>query len=262
MRSLSRFQSALGQALEGDIEPMAPWLEHAPANTPGLAVYRNTVTRGSLDVLASTFSTVVRMVGEDWFGAAAAAYLSDHRPSTPSLLHYGADFAGWLSDFAPAQDTPYLSSIAHLDRLWWDAYFAAEAKALDPAVLSQLDAEGLETTALVLHPSVRLAAFDHNLASLWLTHREEEGPAEFEITATPEHVLISRRDLEVSPRLISPAEHAFLTACQNGDSIMAAAGSALAIDPAAALPEIIGAHVAAGVLSSLTPTPAGSDHGH
>jgi hypothetical protein len=262
MRSLSQFQSALGQALQGDIEPMAPWLEGAPANTPGLAVYRNTVTRGSLDVLASTFSTVVRMVGEDWFRAAAATYLSDHRPSTPSLLHYGADFADWLSSFAPAQDTPYLSAIAHLDRLWWDAYFAAEAGTLDPAVFSQLDAGALETTALVLHPSVRLAAFDYDLASLWLAHRDEAGPAEFEITATPEHVLISRRGLEVSPRLISPAEHAFLLACQRGGSVMTAAGQALAIDPTASLPEIIGAHLAAGRLSGLAPTRPGSEHDH
>ena len=262
MRSLSQFQTALGEALQGDTASMAPWLDEAPANTPGLAVYRNTVTRGSLDVLATTYGTVVRMVGEDWFRAAAAAYLSDHRPSTPSLLHYGADFADWLSTFPPAQDTPYLSSIAHLDRLWWDAYFAAEAETLDPAVLSQLDAVTLETTALVLHPSVRLAAFDHNLASLWLAHRDEAGPAEFEITATPEYILIARQALEVAPRLISPAEHAFLTACQNENSIMAAAGSALAIDPAASLPEIIGAHLASGVLSGLTPTPARSDHGH
>lgn len=260
MRSLSQFQRALGQALQGDIEPMAPWLNDAPVNTPGLAVYRNTVTRGSLDVLAATFGTVVRMVGEDWFAAAAAAYLSDHRPSTPSLLHYGADFADWLSTFPPAQDTPYLSAIAQLDRFWWDAYFAAEAETLDPAALSQLDAVALERTALVTHPSVRLAAFEHNLGSLWLAHRDDAEPVDFEITATPEQVLIFRHGLEVAPRLLSPAEHGFLVASQHGHSIMTAAGHALAIDPTVSLPEIIAAHLAAGVLSGLAPTDSGSEH--
>jgi hypothetical protein len=259
MRSLSQFQSALGEALQGDTAAMAPWLDEAPANTPGLAVYRNTVTRGSLDVLTATFDTVVRMVGEDWFHAAAAAYVCDHRPSTPSLLQYGADFADWMSTFPPAQDTPYLSAIAHLDRLWWDAYFAAEAETLDPDVLTQLDAVALETTAMVLHPSVRLATFDHNLASLWLAHRDDARPAEFEITATPEYILIARHALEVAPRLISHAQHSLLVACQRGDSVMTAAGQVLAIDPTASLPEIIGALLAAGVFSSLAPSRAGSD---
>lgn len=260
MRSLSQFQSALGHALQGNIAAMAPWLDDAPDDTPGLVVYRNTVTRGSLDALTATFGTVVRMVGEDWFRAAAAAYLSDHRPLTPSLLHYGIDFPGWLLSFPPAQDAPYLSTIAHLDRLWWDAYFAAEAEMLDPADLSKLDAVALETTTLVLHPSVRLAGFDHNLASLWLAHRDNGGEVAFEITATPEFILIARHALEVETHLISPAEHAFLAACQRGDSIMAAASQAVAIDLTASLPEIIGGHLARGVLAGIAPSAAGSDH--
>jgi hypothetical protein len=239
---------------------MAPWLDGAPDETPGLAVYRNTVTRGSIDVLAATFSTVVRIVGEDWFRAAAATYVADRLPSTPSLLRYGDDFAQWLSSFPPAQDTPYLTAIAHLDRLWWDAYFAADADFLDPADLAQLDAAALDSTALFLHPSVRLAAFDHNLASLWQAHRDEAGPSAFEITTTSECIVIARGGLDVSIRPISAAEHAFLAACLAGESIMAAASRAAMIDAAASLPDIIAAQIAARVFSSLAPTRTGSDH--
>jgi hypothetical protein len=262
MHSLAAFQSALGEALQGETSAIAPWLETPLSDTPGLSVYRNTVARGSIDVLAASFSTVVSLVGEDWFRAAAAIYVAEHRPSTPSLLRYGDDFAGWLASFPPAQDTPYLSAVAQLDRLWWDAYFAAEAERLDPAVLPQLDASALQSTALVLHPSVRLAGFDHNLASLWLAHRDNGQPAEFEIIAEPETILIARNGLDVASSLVSLADHAFLGACQDGVSIITAAGHALAVDPAASLPDILAAHLSAGVFSGLAPARAESDHDH
>ena len=260
MHSLGAFQSALGQALRGETTAIAPWLETPVSETPGLSVYRNTVTRGAIDILVATFSTVVSLVGEDWFQAAAAVYVGEHRPATPSLLRYGDDFADWLASFPPAQDTPYLPAIAHLDRLWWKAYFAGEAGGLDPTLLPALDATALESTALVLHPSVQIAAFDYNLASLWLSHRDKGDPGEFEIAAVPERLLIVRSGLEVTASLISPSAHAFIGACQSGESIMTAASQALAIDPAASLPEIIAAHLAAGVLSSLAPARPGSDH--
>jgi hypothetical protein len=260
MRSLTAFQSALGEALLGETSAIAPWLETPLSDTPGLSVYRNTVTRGSIDVLAAAFSTLVSLVGEDWFRAAAAVYVAEHRPSTPSLLRYGEGFADWLASFPPAHDTPYLSAVAQLDRLWWDAYFAAEAEALDPAVLSQLDASALQSTALALHPSVRLAAFDYNLASLWLARRDTGQPSEFEIAADPETILIVRNGLDVASWLITPADHAFLAACQDGESIMTAAGRALAMDPAASFPDILAAHLSTGIFSGLARAGSGSDH--
>jgi hypothetical protein len=262
MHSLAAFQSALCEALQGNTSAIAQWLETPLSDTPGLSVYRNTVTRGSIDVLAATFSTVVGLVGEDWFRAAAAIYVAEHPPSTPSLLRYGNHFADWLANFPPAQDTPYLSAVAQLDRLWWEAYFAAEAEGLDPAVLPQLDAPALQSTALALHPSVRLAAFDHNLASLWLAHRDAGEPGAFEIAAEPEAILIARNGLDVASSLISPADYAFLAACQDGVSIMTAAGRALAMDRAAPLPDILAAHLSAGVFSGLAQARAGLDHDH
>ena len=260
MHSLSAFQTALDDALQGETAAIRPWLEAPESGTPGLSVYRNTVTRGAIDALAATFSTVVSLVGEDWFRAAAAVYVAEHRPATPSLLRYGDDFAAWLASFSPAQDTPYLPAVAHLDRLWWNAYFAADADALDAALLAALDAEALDATTLVLHPSVQLAAFDHNLASLWLSHREEGHPGEFEIAAAPECLLIVRKGLTVGTTLISPSDHAFLATCRSGGSIMTAANAAFAVDATASLPDLIGAQLAAGAFSSLAPVRPVSQH--
>lgn len=252
MGELSAFQDALSAAIGGDDAPIEPWLAKGLAHTPGLAVYRNTVARGAIDALVVVYSTVVRMVGEEWFRAAAKLYADEHRPTAPSLLHYGADFPDWLARFPPAQDAPYLSAIARLDRLWWDCYFAADGDALDAQEIARLQAADLEVTILRLNPSVRLAAFNQNLASLWLAHRQpDQDPGAFDIGDRAEQILIVRDGLVVQTRLIDRASYAFLSACAAANSLLAAASAASAADPEAALPSIIGANLEAGVFSRL-----------
>ena len=45
-----------------------------------------------VDALAATYSTVVQMVGETWFRAAAREFAVVQPPSEPSLVRYGAGF--------------------------------------------------------------------------------------------------------------------------------------------------------------------------
>jgi hypothetical protein len=113
---------------------------------------------------------------------------------------------------------------------------------------------------LRLHPSVGISAFDHNLASLWLAHRQEAPPGEFEITEVPEYLLIVRSGLEVGCMIITAASYAFLEACQAGESVLTAAGRALAADPGASLPDIVRTHLVGGVFTSLTEKRPGSAH--
>ena len=250
MPDLAHFQDAFGMALRGKPAALTPWLATPPADAPGLAVYKNTVAKGAIDALASVYGTIVRMVGEDWFAAAAAVYVEDHPPGTPSLLAYGADFADWLADFPPAQDAPYLPAVARLDRLWWDSYFAGDADHLDPTTLSGLTALDLETTTLHLHPSVRLAAFEAKFVSLWLAHRDlETAPAAFAIEQCHEQVLIARSGLNVEARIIDAAAYAFLDACRNGESLLGAGERSLTADPHASMSDIIRVGLAAGAFS-------------
>lgn len=252
MGDLSRFQDAFCDALEGDTTTIAPWLVTAPSEAPGLAVYRNTVAKGAIDVLAATYTTVQAMVGEDWLRAAASVYANDHRPSAPSLLAYGAEFPDWLADFPPASDTPYLPAIARLDRLWWESYFSTEAPVLDPVAFSELGADDLETTGVALHPSVRLAAYDETLPSLWLAHRSPNDPLSgFEIDDRAEAILIVRAGLTVNAQLISHGAYVFLSACLAGESLLAAAERAAAADPDSSFPDIINAALESGVLCRL-----------
>ncbi len=252
MPDLSDFQDAFSAALRGDGVSLAPWLHVAPAEADGLAVYRNTVARGTVDALVATYTTVVTMVGEHWFRAAAAAYAEDHRPLEPSLLRYGADFPDWLSRFPPADDAPYLPRIARLDRLWWESYFAADAPCLDPAAFAAVGASDLAELTVRLHPSVRLASLEQNLVSLWLDHREpHRPPGAFQIEDHAEYALIVRTGVDIQARLLNLSEFQFLVGCSQGESLLKSAERALEADPLASFADIIASSLAGGILSRL-----------
>jgi hypothetical protein len=252
MADLTEFQNAFCAALDGNATALSPWLAAPPADAMGLSVYRNTVARGMTDALVATYSTVMRMVGEEWFRAACAVYVRENRPREPSLLHYGADFPVWLSTFRPAFDTPYLSTIAELDRMWWESYFAADAELLDPTAFSELDASKLELRSIRLHPSVRLIALDQNLGSLWLAHQSADPAGNtFQIDDRPEHVLFVRTGMDVMANLLDLARYEFLTACAAGESLLTAAERAAEADAQVSFSDIISSSLAAGVLSRL-----------
>jgi hypothetical protein len=252
MPGLSAFQDAFTEALGGDEAALADWVE--PGRGAGLSVYRNTVAKGLADALAAAFPTVQRLVGEDWFAAAAVAFARERPPAEPSLLAYGGDFADWLETFEPAAALPYLPGVARLDRLWLQAHLAADAELLDAAAFAALDEQGLEATAVVLHPSVGFAWFADNIVSLWRANRPPASPPEsFTLEACGEGVLIARPFGEVVVVALDPGAYAFVAACAAGRTL-AVAARAVQADPCADLAGIVGACIASGVFTGLTKT--------
>lgn len=245
MPELLDFQDAFVAAIGGQRAALSPWLDDGAH--PGLAVYRNTIAKGCVDALAANFPTVQTMVGEDWFRAAAGLFAREAPPTTAALLDYGAAFPAWLERFPPAADLPYLAGIAHLDRLWTEALFAAEAPPLQADALSRLAPEALAETRLGLHPSVRFAAFDAGLPSLWRAARD--GAQDLELSETPETLLLVRRGEAVASRVVGAAETVFLRACRDGRAAGEAAQAAATADPDASLASLFAALIADGVFA-------------
>src|SRR5262245_45804363 len=127
---LREFQTAFARALMGGVDPGESGLLATLIAQPGFAVYRNTVLKGCIDTLQANFPTVARLVGDDWFRAAAAEFARCTLPDQPTLLLYGQEFTDFLRDFPPAAELPYLCGVAHLDRLWSECHVAADGDAL------------------------------------------------------------------------------------------------------------------------------------
>lgn len=250
MPELALFQDAFTAALRGDLADVQTWLQQP--DSPGLSVYRNTVTSGAVDTLASIFPTVGMMVGTDWFRAAAARFATETPPTRPSMLDYGEDFPAWLAAFPPAADTPYLGLIAHIDWLWWEAHFAGDADPLAADALASLAECDLDRCRLKLHPAVRLASFDQSLASLWLAHQHPTPtPSDFSIETRAEFLLLTRESLSVRARLIDAAAFEFLAACAEGASLLSSATRAMNVNPSASLPEVVRIGLEAGAFTCI-----------
>ncbi|KAG0919362.1 hypothetical protein G6F31_021147 [Rhizopus arrhizus] len=46
-------------------------------------------------------------------------------PSSPVLLHYGAEFPDFIASFPPAEPLPYLADVARIERAATEAFHAA-----------------------------------------------------------------------------------------------------------------------------------------
>lgn len=250
---LADFQDAFAQALTAeDAATAAPALARLTAQ-PGFAVYRNTVLRGCIDALQANFPAVTRLVGEAWFRAAAALYARDNLPQSPVLLTYGESFPEFLAHFPPAAELPYLAAVARIDRLWTETHVAADDDALEPADLAQLAPHDLAHTGLRLHPGTRWFWCDaHPVESLWRHNRHAASTAAAQIEWRAEGVLLTRQGGAVRYAALSREGAAFLDAAARGQSVEAAVGAALYVNPAADLAALINQLLQAGAFAGLS----------
>ena len=107
----------------------------------GLAIYQSGV-RGTLrETLASIYPVCLRLVGEDFFGGMAIAYIKQYPANSPDLADYGDYFADFITDFAPAASLPYLVDVARLEWHWHRVFHGENALILDYQALSQVAPE-------------------------------------------------------------------------------------------------------------------------
>ena len=250
---LCDFQDGFVQALWAPPDEMPENLR-ALADQPGFAVYRNTVVKGCIDALQANFPAVSRLVGEDWFRAAAALHVRAQPPVDARLLLYGADFPGFLAGFAPAADLPYLGGVARLDRFWTEAHVAADALVLEPSALADLPPEQLGDLVLQPHPAARWAWFDEQpVFTLWQRNRRsaaeglDSGDA---LDWTGEGALLTRPGGVVASTALEAGGCAFLDACAAGRPLALAADQALARQADCDLARLMAALLQAGAFCS------------
>ena len=259
---LARFQTAFAAAMTGDEVALADFGVAGARAAIGLAVYRNTIARGTIDALAASFPTVQRLVGEDWFEAAARVFIAEAPPLQRALIDYGDGFPGFLALFEPAADLPYLAGVALIDRLWIQAHIAADAPAWTPAMAASLPPDALPHLRLTLHPAARTCWFEAmNTPSLWRLNRPPAPePDDFTLTDTSEGLLLTRPGGAVEALILDRSAWALLDACRLGWTLGEAAEAALSADPVIDLTALLLRLVQAGAFaappsSSHEPTP-------
>jgi hypothetical protein len=203
---------------------------NSPAPLKRFAVYRNNVMVGLIGALEARFPAVRRIVGGEFFAAAAWLFAAANPPRSPLMMIYGDEFPDFLESFEPADELPYLADVARLEAARTRAYHAADAKPLEPSALAEFAPDALAALRFVLHPSVEIIASDFPIVTIWAMNADEMalGP----ITDwRGEDALVARPALDVELRRLPIGAAAFLRNLAAGKPLGAAAEAAFASAP-------------------------------
>jgi putative DNA-binding protein len=201
----------------------------------GLSIYRNNVRSALTRVLGDTFPVVRRLVGEDFFGYLAHEYFHSAPPTSPLVSHYGDRLPAFLVAFEPVKPLPYLADVARLERLWLEAYHAAEACPLAPDTLVDLVGEDVGEARFSLHPSLHLLQSPYPVASIWEHNRTVKGNEEklepLKLKSGGESILIVRPETEVN--VVGTCEAIFhvIKALLDGQTVAGALEAGLSVEP-------------------------------
>ena len=248
--SLAHFQDAFAHALLApEAEPSSS--VSALVAQPAFAVYRNTVMKDCIDALQANYPAVARLVGEEWFRAAATIYVRENLPADPTLLRYGASFADFLARFEPAAELPYLPGVARLDRLWTEAHAAPDETVLDPAAIAALAPDDLARVIVGPHAAARWAWFEEGpIHTIWSRNRADSTP-DGDIDWRPEGALLVRPRDTVMWQVLDAAGCAFLDACAAGGTLGRAAQAAIETRADADIAQLVSTLLASGAFGGM-----------
>ncbi|HSH42056.1 MAG TPA: DNA-binding domain-containing protein [Arenicellales bacterium] len=228
----AELQSAFALALHDPDSGVPPGLD--PGSAGRFDVHRNNMVAGLVDALRSTYPAIERLVGEQYFAAAARAYVRAEPPQSPVLLYYGGSFPGFLESLPAASTVPYLGDVARLEWARLRALHAADAAPAPVQALAGLDGADLEAVRLELHSSLCLLRSRWPVVSLWSDCMGVGSPAHIELHAA-EVAVVLRPGLNVRVHAAPPGAAALLEAVQTGASLGAAMRQSMTSDDAEAI---------------------------
>ena len=225
MPSLAETQSGFARALCEAQAPPPAGLSPPPVagRSRRFDVHRNNRASSLIDALQACFPAVRRLVGDDFFRAAARAYVGAEPPRSPVLLHYGGTFAAFLAAFPPAAPVPYLGDVARLEWARQEALHARDAAPAGIERLAELAPEEVPRARLGLHPSLGLLRSPWPVVSLWSASAGGGADGKVDLRRA-EEALVLRPRLRVLVRALPPGAFEFIRRLRGGATIARAAG--------------------------------------
>ncbi|MDR4307042.1 putative DNA-binding domain-containing protein [Chelatococcus sambhunathii] len=220
------------------------------------SVYRNNVAVSLIGALETRFPAVRRIVGDDFFGELARAYVSQHAPRSPLMMTYGDDFPDFAARAPGLADVPYLADVARLEAARTRAYHAADADPLPASAFAAPDG-ALDDVRLTLHPSVEVVRSAHPLVTIWAMNSGEAELGSID-DWSPEDALVCRPAMDVFVRKLPEGGAAFLQALAGGATLAAAAERAAQDAPSFDLTENLVGLIGGGLVVAIeTPSQQG-----
>ncbi|MEM6759906.1 MAG: DNA-binding domain-containing protein [Pseudomonadota bacterium] len=212
-------------------------------------VYRNNVTVALIEALRAAFPVLRKLLGDANFDQLAPLYARAHPPTSPLMMHYGAEMPAFLAELAPLAHIPYLADVARLELALRRSYHAADAPALPANKLAEVPPDALMHATLHLAPAVQMIPSQWPLYDIW-RYNTVDGAPKPQAVAQP--VLITRAEFDPTPHALTAAQAAWIAATIDGAALHAAQEAAAAIDAEFDLTPLLGLLLAQGALTDIT----------
>ena len=225
MHTLLEFQRSFARALlTNELDAVADCV----IQPERLSIHLNTMLGALAGALRLSYPAVDALVGDAFFDRAAADFAIAHPPAAALLTRYGAGFARFLADYAPAADLPYLADVARLEWAVETASFAPTAQEASPLV--EVD---LPDAHLALVPSLALLHTEFPAEPIWRAVLEQDDAALARIDPgrAPATLAIWRDGHGAAVTSLGVASAAFLAAVLTGNDAEAALAAAASADP-------------------------------
>lgn len=169
-------QQAAFQAAVRDGAELPPGLLRGRMAQRGLAVYRHAYGARLTEALRDNYAGLHQALGDADFDALAAAYLTAHPPTEPSIRWFGDRLPAFMDDW-PTLPHPALADLARLDWALRAAFDGAEHPALTEHALRALPPAAWARLPLRLQPHLQLLRLQWEVAPAWhaLTQARERG---------------------------------------------------------------------------------------
>lgn len=208
--SLIEFQNAMSESLrDGNAPCPALVVQQGPdRQSRRFNIYRNNRVVSLIDNLQATYPMTCRLVGEDFFRAAARQFIKDQPPVGPCMTEYGSTYGDFLGEIPTTAKFPWIADMAALEWAQLCAYHAADASALSPEILATFPPEELETLCLCVHPSLSVTSSKWPVGSIWQSAAGSDNGMSVDMNQA-EHVVVVRPALDVSVHVL-PADGVLL----------------------------------------------------
>jgi hypothetical protein len=225
-----------------------------------VGIHRNHTRTSLASALADNFPVTCRLVGRDFFAAAAQIYVEAELPSDPRLWTYGATFPDFLESFEPARSLAYLPDTARLERLRIEVTHAAVGRALDLRSLARLTPDQQRNLPLALLSTVRLLRSRYPVDRIWQANQVSEPPP-VDLGDDECRLVIARTGAGCRIERIDMGRFAFFEAAARSDTLAQAIDIAQAAGPEFDLAGALATHRARDVLADTIATGHGLQKG-
>jgi hypothetical protein len=255
MPTLPEIQTAFAAALlGGETEAMtAAVVADHPGARERLGIYQNHFTLTLIEALNATFPVIRRLVGDDFFAAAARAFVLETPPAGPCLFEYGREFPDHIAALPASAPLVYLRDVGRLEWAINVAYHAPDGQFIEAPALESMSPQRVLDTGFAFHPSCRLISSCFPIDRIWQVNQTEADDVEpVDLRTGGVRLLVHRQGGEVGWLKFSRGEFAFLRTLSFGGSFGDAADVARRLGGEIDVANLLTACLEGGLFSTLS----------